>query len=142
MSAFKIAEPGTCVSHRWRARVGYVDTDQAGVVHHTVYLVWLEAARIDYLRKRGLDYRAFELETGLGMPVVEAQLKYRAPARFDDEIEVETWASSCSRAKIVFESRIRRGEQILCDGRIIVACVDMAAQRVCSVPDAVRAACA
>lgn len=127
---------------RHRVRVGYVDTDRAGVVHHTVYLVWLEAARIEHLRARGLDYRRFEVETGLALPVIEARMRYRAPARFDDELSVETWAASCSRAKVVFESRIWRGDELLCEGRIEVACVDMREERACSVPDAVRRACA
>ena len=124
-----------------RVRVGYVDTDKAGVVHHTVYLVWLEAARIEHLRARGLDYRRFEVESGLALPVIEARMRYRAPARFDDELEIDTWAASCSRAKVVFESRIERRGELLCEGRIEVACVDMRQERACSIPEAVRRAC-
>ncbi|MDQ3031162.1 MAG: acyl-CoA thioesterase [Myxococcota bacterium] len=132
-------ERGAIVRHS--VRVGYVDTDKAGVVHHTVYLVWLEAARIEYLRARGLDYARFEVESGLGLPVIDARMRYRAPARFDDELVVETWAASCSRAKVAFESRILRREQVLCEGRIEVACVDMRQERACSIPEAVRRAC-
>src|SRR5690606_13233137 len=127
---------------RHRVRVGYVDTDKAGVVHHSVYLAWMEAGRIVYLRERGLDYRRFEEETGLAMPVVEAHLAYRSPARFDDELVVETWVSGTTRARIVFEARVLRGTEVLCEGAITVACVHLAEARPVSVPEEVRRACA
>lgn len=143
---FALTEPGPsgAVVRGHRVRVGYVDTDKAGVVHHTVYLVWLEQARIEYLRAGGLDYRAFERETHLALPVIEARMRYRSPARFDDVLEVETWAPTCSRAKVVFQSRIRRAGsgEILCEGIVECACVDMETERACSMPDAVRRACA
>jgi len=131
---------------RHRARVGYVDTDKAGVVHHTVYLAWMEAGRIEYLRARGLDYRRFEVERGLAMPVVEVHLAYRSPARFDDEVEIETWVSSVSRARIVFEARVLRrsengGSEVLCEGAITTACVHLAEARPVSVPEELRRAC-
>ena len=53
-------------AHHHRVRVQYVDTDQAGVVHHAAYLRYLEAARIELLRARGIDYRQFEIEVGKG----------------------------------------------------------------------------
>lgn len=132
--------PGVAVT-RHRVRVGYVDTDKAGIVHHSVYLVWFEAARIEYLRERGLDYRRFELETGLALPVIEAHLRHRAPARFDDELLVTTWVSKCSRAMVVFESRITREDEVLCESRICLACANVREERAVSIPDAVRRAC-
>lgn len=138
---FALSEPRGPI-RRHRVRVGYVDTDKAGVVHHTVYLVWLEAARIEFLREGGLDYRAFERETHLALPVIEARVRYRSPARFDDVVDIETWASSCTRAKVVFESRIIRGEATLCEGIVECACVDMDAQHACSIHEAIRKACA
>lgn len=123
-------------------RVLYGDTDKAQVVHHARYLDYLEGARLEFLRAHGLDYRAFEERTGLGMPVVQAELRYRAPARFDDLLEVQTWVSHASRAKVVFEARIRRGDELLLEAAITVACVDVAAGRVVSVVEEVRRACA
>jgi acyl-CoA thioester hydrolase len=134
--------PGDRVrTHRARVRVLYGDTDKAQVVHHARYLDYLEAGRLEYLRHHGLDYREFEARTGLGMPVVEARLRYRAPARFDDLVDVETWVAVCSRAKIVFESRILRGDEVLTEASITVACVDVAGERIVSVPDEVKRAC-
>jgi acyl-CoA thioester hydrolase len=140
---FRLAAPERAAIVAHRVRVGYVDTDKASVAHHTVYLVWMEAARVEYLRQRGLDYRRFEVESGMGMPVIEARLVYASPARFDDELEIETWVADCTRAKIVFEARIRRvaDSAVLCEGIVTVACVDFAQLRACSVPDVVRRAC-
>jgi acyl-CoA thioester hydrolase len=131
--------PSASVHH---VRVGYVDTDRAGVVHHTVYLVYIEAARIAFFRERGLDYRAFEADTGLGLPVVGVQLRYRAPARFDDELTVSTRVVSVSRAKVAFESVIRRGDVLLVEGVVEVACAHLREERGCSIPDVIRQLCA
>lgn len=124
-----------------RVRVGYVDTDKAGVVHHSAYLAYLEAARIAHWREGGLDYRQFEVETGLALPVVEAHLKYRAPARFDDEVEVHTWVERVTRARVFFRQEVRRGAQVLCEGTIVLGCVRMAEERAVSIPDAVSRVC-
>lgn len=126
---------------RQRVRVLYGDTDKAQVVHHARYLDYLEAGRLEYLRHHGLDYRAFEERTRLGMPVVEARLRYRSPARFDDLVDVETWVAVCTRAKIIFESRILRGDEVLVEAAITIACVDVVAERIVSVPDEVKRAC-
>ncbi len=124
--------------HRHRVRVGYGDTDQGGVVHHSVYLRWLEEARIEYLRARGVDYRAVELDQKLGLPVVEAQLKYRLPARFDEVLEVETRVGRLSRATVRFDYVVRRGDDRLMDAQITLACIRVDAHRLCSIPDVVR----
>lgn len=127
--------------HRHRVRVGYIDTDQAGVVHHSAYLGWMEAARIEHQRARGLVYRDFEVETGLALPVVEAHLRYRTPARFDDELFVECWVPEAGRAKVVYAQRVVRGDQVLVEARIVLACVDMNEERIVSIPARILEAC-
>ena len=81
-----------------RVRVAYADTDRAQVVHHASYFRFLEVARVELWRDNGYDYNAFEQRTGLGLPVVEAHLRYRVAARFDDVLDVETWVSRATRA--------------------------------------------
>jgi len=138
----RVSEDGSdavVVSHR--VRVGYGDTDQGGVVHHAVYLRWLEEARVEYLRARGVDYRAVELDERLGLPVVEARLRYRKPARFDDVLDVETRVGRLSRATVRFDYVVRRGDERLVDAQVTLACVQLDAQRLCSVPAAIRVAC-
>jgi acyl-CoA thioester hydrolase len=82
-------------------RVRYAETDQMGVVYHAHYLVWCDVARTQYLRERGASYR--ELEAGgLRLAVVDAQLRYRSPARFDDDIRVQCWVRDVATRKVVF----------------------------------------
>jgi acyl-CoA thioester hydrolase len=95
-------------------RVRYNETDQMGVAHHAVYLVWCEAARTDYMRQRGVSYRALE-EQGLRLPVVAAQLRYRAPARYDDAIRVRCWVRETTKRRVTFGYAIDRPA----DGRLL-----------------------
>jgi acyl-CoA thioester hydrolase len=89
-------------------RVRYAETDQMGVAHHANYLVWCEAARTDHMRNLGVSYRDLE-DGGLRLPVVEATLRYRAPARYDDVLAVECWIRETSSRRVVFGYVIRRG---------------------------------
>jgi acyl-CoA thioester hydrolase, YbgC/YbaW family len=70
-------------------RVRYQETDKMGVVHHSVYLVWFEVGRTEWLRQQGLSYRECE-EKGWLLPVVESGIRHLSPARYDDLIEIET----------------------------------------------------
>jgi acyl-CoA thioester hydrolase len=79
--------------HEWsetRLRVRYAETDQAGVVYHSNYLVWFEIGRVELCRDYGFNYRDMETEADAYLPVIEASVKYRYPARYDDEVVVRT----------------------------------------------------
>lgn len=131
--------------HTHRLRVGYSDTDRAAVVHHAAYLRFLEAGRVESWRAFGLDYRRFEEETGMGLPVVEAKLRYRNAARFDDLLEIETWVERASRASLWFEGTIRRvegrGPALIVESSVRLACVSFAHEELRKIPDAVVDAC-
>jgi acyl-CoA thioester hydrolase len=122
-----------------KVRVGYVDTDRAQVVHHSTYLRYLEAARVEYLRDRKYDFRAMELDQGLSLAVVEANIKYRSGARFDDLIELHTWIAVANRAKLRFDTRIMRGDEILTTSEITVCCIKIPEAKLCSMPAALIA---
>src|SRR5262245_26729917 len=84
---------GETENHKWsetRLRVRYAETDQAGVVYHSNFLIWFEVGRVELCRDYGFNYRDMETETDTFLPVTEARVKYRAPARYDDEIIVRT----------------------------------------------------
>jgi acyl-CoA thioester hydrolase len=131
--------PEGLVVTTYRARVGYIDTDRATVMHHASYLRYLEFARVEHLRERGLDYRKFELEGKLSMPVVEVNVRYRAPAYYDDALEIKTWVGVANRAKLRFDSAIYRGSELLTSAEIAVACVRLPEGKICSMPDYVIA---
>jgi acyl-CoA thioester hydrolase len=110
---------------RTELRVIYGDTDQMGVVYYANYLRFLEAGRNEFIRAHGLRYRDFEERFGLRLPVAEAKVSYRMPARYDDVVAIETSLAELKRASVRFEYRILREEQVLATGETVHACVDL-----------------
>ncbi len=110
---------------RTELRVIYGDTDQMGVVYYANYLRYMEAGRNEFIRARGLRYRDFEERFGLRLPVAEASVSYKLPARYDDVIAVETSLGEVRRASARFEYRILRGGEVLATGHTVHACVDL-----------------
>jgi acyl-CoA thioester hydrolase len=93
-----------------RLRVRYAETDQMGVVYYANYLVWFEVARTDWLRSLGWTYREME-ESGILLPVIEAQCEYRVPARYDDEVEIRTVGRLLSLVRVAFSYEVRIGDE-------------------------------
>jgi acyl-CoA thioester hydrolase len=111
---------------RTELRVIYGDTDQMGVVYYANYLRYFEAARNEFIRAKGLRYRDFEAEYGLRLPVVEAQVSYKQPARYDDLIAVEATLAEARRASARFDYRILRNDGVLlATGHTLHACIDL-----------------
>jgi acyl-CoA thioester hydrolase len=111
---------------RCEIRVIYGDTDQMGVVYYANYLRWFEAGRTEFLRAKGLSYSDFEAREKLILPVVEAGVTYRQPARYDDLVAVETRLVEARRASARFEYEVKRGEDLLATGFTVHACVSTA----------------
>lgn len=106
-------------------RVIYGDTDQMSVVYYANYLRYFEAGRNEFIRAKGLRYRDFEETFALRLPVVEAQVSYRIPARYDDLLTVETSIAEVKRASARFDYRIVRGADVVATGHTLHACVDL-----------------
>ena len=85
-----------------RVRVRYAETDQMGVVYHANYFVWLEIGRVELLRQLGFSYRDMEQEDNCFIAVVDARCRYKAPARYDDEIIVRTYLKNLRESLIHF----------------------------------------
>lgn len=126
---------------RYTVRVLYQDTDQAKVVHHASYFRYLEAARLEMWRENGFSYDAFEKETGLGLPVVEVALRYRSSARFDDVITVDTWVHAASRASVWLAASIQRGDTVLVESKVRLACASLDVGEIRRIPTALLDAC-
>lgn len=88
-------------------RVRYAETDAMGVVYHANYLIWLEVGRTEFIREMGYPYAKME-EQGLLLPLVETNLRYRRPAKYDDAITVYSRIESFTPSKIIFTYEIRR----------------------------------
>ena len=109
--------------HRLRFRVRYAECDPMGVAHHTAYPVWFEMGRTELLRSRGLRYRDFE-DDGAMLAVVDLQVRYRRPARYDDELELQTRLCRVTRVRIEHEYTLLRDRVILATASTTLACVD------------------
>ncbi len=90
-----------------QVRVRYAETDKMGVAYYANYFVWFEVGRCELLRALGGTYRDLENE-GIMLPVVEAHCEFRAPARYDDDLEVSTRGLLRSRARVEFQYEVRR----------------------------------
>ena len=88
-------------------RVRYAETDQMGVVYHSNHFIWFEVGRVEFLRQLGFSYREMEENDGCCIAVVDARCRYKAPARYDDEIVVRT------RLKNVRESLVHFGYELI-----------------------------
>lgn len=90
-----------------RLRVRYAETDQMGVVYYANYLVWMEVARVDHCRALGFEYSQMERD-GAVLAVSDARCRYRAPARFDDEIGILSQVTEVRSRTIRFSYEMRR----------------------------------
>jgi len=89
-------------SHETSVKVRYAETDQMGVVHHSVYPQYLEIARLNWLDSLGISYKSMEQE-GIMLPVFELSLKYHKPITFDENIRIETRLRERPFVKIIFD---------------------------------------
>lgn len=123
----------------WPVRVYYEDTDAGGVVYHANYLAFMERARTEWLRALGFGQRELAEELGVLFAVRSMELDFRKPARFDDELTVTAAIENLARARIDFAQEIRaESGEVLCSGRVRVACIDGDRFRPCAIPPAIR----
>jgi acyl-CoA thioester hydrolase len=111
--------------HEHRFRVRYAETDQMGVVHHANYLIYLEESRTRFMAELGCSYAELE-RSGWLLPVRRAELRYRAPARYDEELVVRTRVERLRGASVTFSSDIVRASDgaPIASGEIELACID------------------
>jgi acyl-CoA thioester hydrolase len=108
-------------THRFALRVYFEDTDVAGIVYYANYLRFMERARSDMLRAVGIDQRA-AMEAGEGVyAVADVTIKYRRPAKLEDELVVVSEVAEVRAASCVIHQRVMRGDEILTDARVTAA---------------------
>lgn len=110
-------------------RVRYAETDQMGVVHHGNYALYLEMARIEWLRKLGISYKNME-ENGIGLPVVSLAINFKKSAVYDDVIKVKTQLKKQPTALVEFEYKLtNQNDELLCTAEVVLAFIDMTTKR-------------
>lgn len=112
-----MAESGVLAAsvHRFSIRIYYEDTDAAGIVYYANHLKFAERARTEMLRCLGLDHSTLRARFGLAFAVRRCLAEYRAPARLDDELDVQTRLTRLGGASIDLDQRI------FLDRRLLVA---------------------
>ena len=109
-----------------RVRVRYAETDQMGVVYHANHFIWFEIGRVELMRQLGFAYRDMERDHGCFIPVVDARCRYKAPARYDDEIIVRTQLRNVRESMIHFSYElVRAGDgEVLAEGETMHMILD------------------
>jgi acyl-CoA thioester hydrolase len=110
-----------------RIRVRYAETDQMGVVYYANFFIWFELGRVELLRQLGFQYKQMEIDDDCHIPVVEATCRYKSPARYDDELLLETTVLAVRQTVIKFGYRLLRPDKaptLLAEGETTHVTVD------------------
>jgi acyl-CoA thioester hydrolase len=118
-----------------RIRVRYAETDQMGVVYHSNYFIWFEVGRVEFMRQLGFTYREMEAEDGCFIAVVDARCRYKAPARYDEEITIRTHLRNVRESVIHFGYEAVRAKDgtLLAEGETTHIVIDADMNR-CPIP--------
>lgn len=125
------------MKHTYPIRVFYEDTDMGGVVYHANYLRYIERARSDWVRNLGNDQNAMR-EEGIVWVVRRVEAEYLAPARFDDELIVETEVTEISGVRLTMAQLVRRGETEIFRASVTAVCINKAGKPI-RLPAEIRA---
>ena len=119
-----------------RLRVRYAETDQMGVVYHSNHFIWFEVGRVELLRQLGFSYRDMETDDNRFIAVAEAKCRYRAPARYDEEVVVRTQLLNVRESAVHFGYELRRAQDgsLLAEGETTHIVTD-AAMKIAALPE-------
>ncbi len=123
---------------RLPVRVYIEDTDAGGIVYYVNYLKYMERARSEWLRARGITQREL-LASGIQLVVHRLECRYAKPARLDDALEVSAEIHSQGRARLQFAQVVSRRGEPLCEARVDIACIDAARLKPIPWPSALAA---
>jgi acyl-CoA thioester hydrolase len=119
----------------WPVQVYWEDTDAGGVVYHSQYLNFMERARTEFLRTLGLVQTTLRDDLGILFVVRDIQIRFKKPAKFDDELNVNTQLLKVGRSLLEFEQNIYRGDEHLIAAKVDVVCIGADSFRPVSIPD-------
>jgi acyl-CoA thioester hydrolase len=128
-----------CPTFTWPIRVYYEDTDAGGIVYNANYLRYMERARTEWLRTLGMTHGALSEQDSTQLVITRADLRFRAPARLDDELQVTVTITRLRRASLDLLQEVRHGpDRLLCSALVTVACVDTERHRPQPLPSILR----
>ena len=126
------------IPHQFAIRVYYEDTDLAGIVYYANYLKFIERARTEWVSALGIDQIALKAREGIVFAVRRVEADYLRPARFGDELTVETRLQLIGGARLVLDQAVLRGGERLFQAVVTLVCMTDDGHAV-RVPEAVRA---
>ena len=109
--------------HTIQLRVRYPEVDAMGYLHHSRYLQYFEMGRVELLRQLGVSYADLERQ-GVFFVVVKVEVRYKAPARYDEELALTTKVVKQTHVRIDHAYELRRDDQLLAEATTTIACVD------------------
>ena len=126
--------------HETEVRVRYAETDQMGIVHHSNYLVWFEAARSELCRSKGFSYKEMEEEGDALLVVAESYVRYKSPAFYEDVLTIRTQVGEVRSRSIRFIYQVYRAadDTLLAEGETLHLVTDKN-KKVRLLPDIYRA---
>jgi acyl-CoA thioester hydrolase len=127
--------PSEPFRHAWR--VYWEDTDAGGIVFYANYLKFFERARTEWLRSRGIEQQSLRDSTGAIFVVTDARLRFLGPARLDDCLHATVELRHAGQASLKIAQQAWRGEELLTEGEVRIACVDAVTLRPRRFPDEV-----
>ena len=126
----------TAQPFRFQVRVYYEDTDAAGVVYYANYLKFMERARTEWMAALGFPLAAFEREHGVVFVVHRCEIDFRLPARLNDDLVVTVEGVQRGASRLVARQDVRRGDNLLTEARVTLACIDTTRWRPVRMPAA------
>ena len=122
---------------KWPLRVYWEDTDAGGIVFYANYLKFFERVRTEWLRSLGIEQQQLKLATGGMFVVAETAIRYKRPARLDDELIVTACLQQCGQASMTIFQQALLAETVLCEGTIRIGWVDAASMQPARIPQIV-----
>ena len=111
------------MTHRFECHVYYEDTDLAGIVYYANYMKFIERARTEWVRTRGVDQVALKENEGIVFAVRRVEADYLHPAKFDDDLVVETKVESMTGARITLQQDVLRGGELLFTSHVTLVAI-------------------
>jgi len=111
------------VIFEWDVRVYFEDTDSGGVVYHANYLKFMERARTEWIRNFGLNQTKLKKEDKVMFVVRKIDIQYKIPARFNDELIVQTNCIRTTNYSLMLKQNILRGKEIITEGKVEIVCI-------------------
>ena len=123
---------------RFPIRVYYEDTDAGGVVYYANYLKYMERARTEWLSSLGYELPTLERVEGIVFVVHRVEIDYRIPAKLGERVDATVTLVELNRASMVVEQDVVRGDDVLTDARVTLACLDRTSRRPMRIPAALH----